>query len=113
MLYDTLSHPKLFLVFAIAGIACSLFFLLTKRLQKICRNKFLCHILDFFCILFIFFALFLTNLQFHYGAFRVFPIFIFFAFFFLGLFLFEKIFAKLFTKCYTLLKGRRNGKNKS
>ena len=113
MLYDTLSQPVLFLIFALAGMFSCLAFCLIKIAKKYVKNIIICNIFDFFGIFLIFFSLFLTNLFFHYGIFRIFPILIFFTFFFLSQLLFEKHFAKLFSKCYTLFKGKRNGKNKS
>ena len=113
MLYDTINQPLLFVAMMISGIVGGALFLGIKNIEKIFKKRFFSHIFDFFAIFLSFFLLFLTNLIFHYGIFRIFPIAVYFLFFFLTIFLSKKYFAKWVAKCYTLIKGKKNGKNQS
>ena len=114
MLYDSLTQPKFILVLFLVGFACGfLFDARNMLLHSAKRKKILKNIFDFFLVLALFTCLYAINLLYHYGIFRMFPIFVFFTSVGLQRLISQKFFAKIFAKCYTLFKRKRNGAKKS
>ena len=101
MLYETLSHPYLLIVFLLSGILGGLVFDVGNFIKFLCLNKKLPSvIIDFVQTSICLVLLFFTNLKFNYGLLRVFPFFIFFTFFSIERFTLGKIIAKFYNLCY-------------
>ena len=104
MLYETLAHPYLLLVFLLAGLAGGLVFDVGNFIKFLCSNKKLPSvIIDFVQTCICLSILFFVNLNYNYGLFRAFPIIIFLAFFSLERFTLGKIIAKFYHVCYNSL----------
>ena len=101
MLYETLSHPFLLLVFLLAGILGGLVFDIGNFVKFLFANKKVPSvIIDFIQTIICCLMLFFVNLKYNYGLFRLFPIIIFLTSFALERFTLGKIIAKFYNLCY-------------
>lgn len=101
MLYETLAHPYLLLVFLLTGFVGGLVFDIGNFIKFLFANKKLPSILiDFVQTSISLFLLFFVNLNYNYGLFRVFPIIIFLIAFAIERFTLGKIIAKFYHVCY-------------
>lgn len=105
MLYETLNHPSLFLIFMLVGLCGGLIFDLGNFIKFLFYNKKIpCIILDVLQTSLALALLFLTNLHTNYGQIRLFPAIIFLLAFSLERQTLGKLIAKLYNSCYNLLK---------
>lgn len=124
MLYETLSQPKLLLVFIIFGFLSGFVFDISNFIKVLSKNnKIVNIILDFVSTVINLGLLFLVNLTYNYGEFRAFAIAVYEFGFTIQRFTLGKLLAKLFLWCYNaFVKGisklknifkRKNEKQKS
>lgn len=120
MLYETLSHPKLALIFLFLGLVGGLIFDIGNFIKFLFANKKLpCVILDIIQTSLCLFLIFIVNLKVNYGVVRLFPYILFLISFYLERISLGKIIAKIYLKCYNLLTKLnfklwskfKNGKN--
>lgn len=104
MLYETLSQPKLLIIFVVIGFCCGIIFDFGNFIKFLCSNKKISNILiDILQTSIILFILFIFNLNYNFGLIRFFPILIFILVFYLERYTFGKLFAKLYLSCYNLI----------
>lgn len=121
MLFETLSQPKLLLIFVLTGFLCGFIFDLFNFLKFSSKNhKILSFIFDFISSISCFVIYFLINLKYNFGQFRVYTLLIFLIGFTIHRLSIGKILAKTFLWCYNAivkltqkLKGLHKDKNAS
>ena len=102
LLYETLSHPLIFLIMFSIGLASGLAFDLRTYVNFLFLNKKSFSILlDVFSTLIVFAIFFISNLHFNYGEFRFFVILAFFTGFTIQRLTLGIFVAKFFSWCYT------------
>ena len=120
MLYETLSHPKLAIIFLTIGFVGGLIFDVGNFIKFLCGNKKIPSILiDFIQTLICLIIIFFTNLKVNFGEIRLFPYLLFLTSFYLERISIGKVIAKIYLKCYNLLtklnfklwSKLKNGKN--
>lgn len=103
ILFETLNQPKIFIALFIAGFLCGFIFDVLHFIHFLCKkNKIVGYALDSIGVVFSFAMLFLTNLNFNYGAFRMYIFLMFFFALLLQRLTLGKLIAKLETVCYNL-----------
>ena len=109
MLYETLSQPKILIIFILVGIISGICFDVGNFVKFLFSNKKIFnHILDFIETILILFIVFISNLYFNYGCIRLYPILVFVISFWIERITIGKIVAKFYLKCYSLLIKLRN-----
>lgn len=104
MLYETLSHPKLFIFFLFCGLLGGIVFDIINFIKFLfCNKKITNFIFDIVETLFCLLLIFYTNLKFNYGLLRLFPILIFLISFSIERYTLGKIIAKIYLSCYNKL----------
>ena len=104
MLYETLSHPHLFIVFTITGILSGFIFDIGNFIKFLFGNKKVaCFFIDFIQTSLCLCSLFISNLTYNYGILRVFPLIIFLISFTIERFTIGKLVAKIYLSCYNKL----------
>jgi len=104
VLYETISHPYLLLIFCIAGLIAGFVFDVGNFIKFLFANKKVTNfIFDILETIFAFVIFYIFNLKFNYGCVRFFPILIFFVVFSVERFTFGKIIAKIYLTCYNWL----------
>lgn len=104
MIYETLSQPLVFLILAIAGFSCGVFFDLAHFLSFLCeKSKFFSHFFSFFASASAFLLFSLVNLYCNFGRLRFFPLLTFIIFLLLQRLSLGKLFAQIGEKCYNKL----------
>lgn len=102
LLYETLSHPLIFLIIFSIGLSSGLVFDLRNYINFLFLNKkFISIILDILACLIICFILFISNLKFNYGEFRFFILLAFFSGFLIQRLTLGIFVGKFFSWCYT------------
>lgn len=105
MLYETLNHPRLFVIFVLAGFMCGFVFDVGNYVKFLFANKKIPSIfIDFIQTSISLFVAFFTNLFYNYGTIRFFPIIIFMIAFSLERLTLGKLIAKFYYSCYNALK---------
>lgn len=105
MLYETLSHAHLLVMFLLSGFCGGLIFDLGNFVKFLFANKKpACIILDSICTIFCCFLLFFVNLWQNYGILRLFPAIIFLISFTIERFTLAKVIAKIYLVCYTFFE---------
>ncbi|MBO5394865.1 MAG: spore cortex biosynthesis protein YabQ [Clostridia bacterium] len=118
MLYPTLNQPLIIVMMLLAGFACGIVFDVCRILTLLSGNdKVSKHIFDFIATLISCAVLYLNNLHFNYGRFRLYVIALFLISFALERKLVQKLWTKLLQKWYSSIVQRReewkNKKNKN
>ena len=103
MLYPTLNQPLMLFIVFCCGIFCAVIF---DILQVFSKRKILKHILDFFAVIFSFALLFLLNLKFNYGQFRIYVVAIFLLSFVSLKIISKFLWTKVIQKCYIKLRRK-------
>ena len=104
MLYETLHHPKLLIIFILTGLSLGLLFDIGNFIKFLFSNKKIPSIIiDFIQTSISLLYLFMVNLKYNYGSIRLFPILIFFLSFSIERLTIGKIVAKFYLSCYNLL----------
>lgn len=120
MLYETLSHPKLAVIFLFIGFVGGLIFDVGNFIKFLSSNKKIPSIIiDFIQTSICLIILFFVNLQINFGEIRIFPFLLFLTAFYLERISVGKVIAKIYLKCYNLLTKLnfklwskfKNGKN--
>ncbi len=109
MLYETLNHPYLFIIFFVCGVLGGFVFDAGNFIKFLCGNKKIPKIVITFletslCLV----LLFIFNLKFNYGVIRLFPYVIFFVVFCFYRFTIGKLFAKIYLSCYNYFIKAKN-----
>lgn len=115
LLYQSQNQPLIIFVIFLAGIFSGAIFDVTRLMTLFFGNgKLAKHLFEFVATVVSGFLLFLTNLQFNYGQFRLYVILIFIISFVLERFFASFLWTKLIKKCYSRFMQRRNegGKRK-
>ena len=104
MLYQTLNHPKLLIVFLILGLVGGLVFDVGNFIKFLFANKKVPSIIldiiqTFICLALIF----VTNVKLNYGIIRLFPFVIFMTAFSIERYTISKLIAKIYLSCYNLI----------
>ena len=104
MLYQTLNHPKLLVVFLILGLVGGLVFDVGNFIKFLFANKKVPSIIldiiqTFICLALIF----VTNVKLNYGIIRLFPFVIFMTAFSIERYTISKLIAKIYLSCYNLI----------
>ena len=108
MLFPTLNQPLVLLFIFMAGLLSGLIFDFAKILTYICsKDKFSKHIFEFFATIFSFGLVFLLNLKFNLGQFRIYILAVFFASFALEKIFSKFLWTKFLLKWYTSITKRR------
>lgn len=108
MLYPTLSQPLVIVMMLLAGFACGIIFDIFRILTLLSGNDRISkHIFDFLATLSSFAILFLNNLHFNYGQFRLYVIALFLISFAIERKLAQKLWTKLLEKWYSNIVQRR------
>ncbi len=111
MLYPTLNQPLMFLLLIIAGLASGVIFdILNMVVTLLGNDKYSHHFFNFLSVLFSFALLFVINLKFNYGQFRIYVLAIFIASFLLERLISKILWTKLIKKCYSIF-GRKRQKD--
>ena len=122
MLYETLNHPSLLLLFIGTGIAGGSVFDVGNYVKFLLSYKNISNIIiDFLETSLCLFMLFFVNLKYNYGQLRLFPLLIFLIVFSLERITIGKMLAKFYTTCYNLIRkaikrlhrGKNNENNKN
>lgn len=101
MLFETLNHLNLFLIFLLCGIIGGLIFDIGNFIKFLFANKKIPSIIiDFIQTLTVCFILFIFNLKFNYGCIRLFPVICFLLSFIIQRLTLGKIIAKVYIICY-------------
>lgn len=115
MLYQTLNHPKLLVVFLILGLVGGLVFDVGNFIKFLFANKKVPSIIldviqTFICLALIF----VTNVKLNYGIIRLFPFVIFMTAFSIERYTISKLIAKIYLSCYNLIikLNKRNWRRK-
>ena len=104
MLYETLSHPTLALIFLLVGIVGGLIFDVGNFIKFLFANKKIpAIIIDFIQTCVCLFIIFIVNVKVNYGIIRLFPYLLFLTSFFIERITIGKVIAKFYLKCYNLL----------
>ena len=105
MLYPTLSQPFVALMIMCCGLLCGMIFDVSNIIVYLSGgDKLSKNIFDFISIIICSFLLFLFNLIFNYGQFRIFILIIFLIFFYIERFFSKVLWTKLFKRCYNKLR---------
>lgn len=108
MLYPTLNQPLVIIMMLIAGFASGIVFDVCRILTTLSGNDRLSkHLFDFIATILSFAILFLNNLHFNYGQFRVYVVAIFLLSFWIERKLVQKLWTKLLQKWYSNIVQRR------
>ena len=111
MLYQTVSQPKIFLIFSLFGFLCGIFFNIRNMLH-IKKYVIFRHFFDFFATFITLFIFFILNVKFNFGEFRFFLLISFLLSFTIGNFITTNFLAKPVSNCYNKLRGKRNENQK-
>lgn len=104
MLYETLSQPVAFLIFAISGFLSGVIFDVFSVAKILClRKKVVCQIFDFFALGMCCLVFFLINLKILFGEIRLYAIMLFFSFLIIERISIGKLLEKFFYMCYNAL----------
>lgn len=104
MLYETLNHPKLLLLFLLAGFIGGLIFDVANFIKFLFANKKVPKIiLDFIATSLCLLLIFLVNIKYFYGIIRFFPFVCFLLAFTLERYTLGKIIALIYNACYNFL----------
>lgn len=104
MLYETLNHSNLLLIFTLVGIIGGLVFDVGNFIKFLCANKkFAIIFMDIIQTLFVLLILFISNLNYNYGKIRLFTYIIFIISFTLYRISVGKLVAKGYKVCYNFI----------
>ena len=104
MLYETLSHPKLLVIFLLTGFVCGLVFDIGNFIKFLfCNKKTTSVILDFCQTALSILIAFLINLKLNYGEIIFFPVLIVLVSFIIERLTLGKIIAKFIFSCYNVI----------
>lgn len=102
LLYETLSHPLIFLIIFSIGLSSGLIFDLRNYINFLFMNKKILSVIwDILATLIVFSILLISNLKFNYGEFRFFVILAFFAGLIIQRLTLGVFVAKFCSWCYT------------
>ena len=108
MLYPTLNQPLMFVLLLVAGFLAGLIFDIFNLISTLLGNdKITTNFFSFLSVLFSFALLFLTNLIFNYGQYRLYVLLIFLAAFLLERLISRFLWTKLVKKCYSKISRRK------
>ncbi len=112
MLYPTLNQPLMFLLLIITGFVCGVIFDLFNIIVSLLGNdKYSRHFFSFLSVLFSFAILFIVNLKFNYGQFRLYIIAITLISFFLERLISKFLWTKLIKKCYSIFSRKKDSRD--
>ena len=101
MLYETLNHPNLFIIFFIIGLLNGFIYDIGNFIKFLCNNKKVaCFLIDFIQTTIALVITFYSNLVFHYGQIRIIIFVIICIAFYIERLTIGKIVAKFYFKCY-------------
>ena len=111
MLYPTLNQPFMFLLLICAGLASGIIFDLLNLVCNLVReDRFSKIFFDFLSVLLAFSLVFIVNLLFNYGQFRVYVIIVFILSLFTERAISKFLWTKLVEKCYSKISKRRKAR---
>ncbi len=112
MLYPTLNQPLMFLLLLLAGFASGIIFdIFNIIVTALGNDKYSHHFFNFLSVLFSFALVFIVNLKFNYGQFRIYVIAIFLVSFLLERVISKFLWTKLIKKCYSIFSRKKGVKN--
>lgn len=112
MLYPTLNQPLMFLLLVVVGFIGGVIFDIFNIITTMLGNdKYSHHFFNFLAVLVSFALLFIVNLKFNYGQFRLYVIAIFLAGFFLERVISKFLWTKLIKKCYSIFSRKKGAQD--
>ena len=113
MLYPTMNQPLVVLMVFLAGIASGVCFDIAKVLTFLSgKDKYSKAIFEFLATIISLFMLFLVNLKFNYGQFRLYVLLIFALSLIIEQFFLQLLWTKLLSKCYNRHIWKKKDKRK-
>lgn len=114
MLYPTLNQPIIFIVIIFAGIFSGIIFDFFRILTTLSGgDRYSKHIFDFLAVFFSFIVLFLCNLKFNLGQFRIYVLCVYLISFAFQRFFSKYVWTKLATSWYNVFaKGRKKSEKR-
>jgi hypothetical protein len=112
MLYPTLNQPLIFLLTILVGLASGVIFDICKILCLLSGgDKYSRHIFDFLAVAVSFALLFICNLKFNLGQFRLYVVVAFLISFSVQRIFSKFLWTKVKEKCYNIFAKLKKGKN--
>ncbi len=108
MLYPTLNQPLMFLILICVGLLSGLIFdFFNILIALLGKDKSVKIFFNFLSVIFSFVILFISNLYFNFGQFRMYVLFVFIVAFYVQRVFSKILWTKVIKKCYNQNRGKR------